>query len=498
MRLYAILPVLAAALLSSCNGNKYGKSTGDASLASQNNTVITDDGVTVEYNDTAMEPGAADGEIVACEANDLALYLAGKDSPKYASLQTTAHYTEYRKNTQQTWSDLCKRTLDPIQSWCVDNIPAFYNDTTTLFYPFGGPDLIFAMTFFPQERDYVLFGLENPGQICNPMDLTDNQRVQYLDSLQFTYRYLNKYGFFVARQMLNDFRNKELNGTIHLALYTLALENCTITNYRDIYLDDRGDVQTKTGSAGDHPFGWELTFRKSGDPRTRTVRYLRFNAADAAFNGHMEFPFFLNNIKEKTCYFKSASYLMQSVEFLTMQKLILNQCDRILQDESGFSYARIRKGYNVKLFGTYNEPVRDFRIFPQTDLKAALANSKPLPFKIGYAAQHEECVLMACEKCEEGTATTTVAATTVPISAGNNEGLVYKVQFLVSWHQLPKDSPEFNGLSNVQHYIDGRNYKYTVGSFKTDTDCQTLLGEVRAKGFKDAFIVKFQNGQRIK
>lgn len=498
MKLYAILPLLAAAVLSSCGSGKYGQQTGDASQASQN-TVVTDDGVIVEYS-SMDDGGDASGvdEVVPCEANDIALYLAGKDSPRYAALQTTAHYANYRKTTSDTWADLCQRTLNPIQDWCRENIPHFYGDTTTLFYPFGGPDLIFAMTFFPEEKDYVLFGLENPGKLCDISQLTEPQRNQYLDSLQYTYRYINKYGFFVARQMLNDFRNRELNGTIHLALYTLALENCTITNYRDIYLDDRGQVQTRTGSVGDHPLGWELAFRKEGDPRTRTVRYLRFNAADEAFNGHMEFPFFLNDIKEKTCYLKSASYLMQNVEFRTMQKLILNQCDRILQDESGFSYARIRKGYNVRLFGTYNEPVRDFKIFPQTDLKAALANSKPLPFRIGYAAQHEECVLMACEKCEEGTATTTVAATTTPISAGNNEGLVFKIQFLVSWHLLEKDSPEFNGLKNVEHYIDGRNYKYTVGSFKTDTDCQIMLGEVRAKGFKDAFIVKFQNGQRIK
>lgn len=499
MKLKSLLILAAAAMLASCGGNQYGHQHGDGAAASQN-TVVTDDGVTVEYNDPEMISIQADEPVVSCEANDLALFLAGKPSQKYASLQASADYQEYTRTTQQTWGDLCQRTLNPIQEWCKENIPDFYADTTTLFYPFGGPDLIFAMTFFPDERDYVLFGLENPGQLCDIAQLSDTQRKQYLDSLQFSYRYLNKYGFFVARQMLNDFRNKDLNGTIHLALYTLALENCTVTNYRDIYLDERGEVQTTSGRNSVHPYGWELSFRKDGDPRTRTVRYLRFNAADAGINGRMEFPFFLNNIKEKTCYFKSASYLMQSVEFTTMQRLILGQCDRILQDESGFSYARIRKDYDVKLFGTYNDPVRDFKIFPQTDLKAALANSKPLPFKIGYAAQHEECVLMACVKNEENPTSTVVATVgnATPSSSANTQGLVFKVQFLVSWHVLKADAPEFNGLKNVEYYYDNKMYKYTVGNFKNEAECQALLREARDKGFSDAFIVKFQDGKRVK
>ena len=35
----------------------------------------------------------------------------------------------------------------------------------TLFYPFGGPDLLSAAQFFPAASSYVLVGLEPPGRI---------------------------------------------------------------------------------------------------------------------------------------------------------------------------------------------------------------------------------------------------------------------------------------------------------------------------------------------
>ncbi len=487
MKITSIITMLAAALCISACGNSGKQASGDGSASN----AVTEDGVTVEYNEPEPEP---EEPIIPCDANNLAQYLAGKSNAKFDSIQHSAHYTEYQKVSADTWAELNQRLLDPIQKWSNENIPEFYNDSTTMFYPFGGPDLIFATTFFPFAENYIMFGLEKPGELCDPLQLTEVQRTQYLDSLQYTYRYLNKFGFFVARQMLFDFNNKNLNGTIHLALYTLALEGCTITNYRPIYIDERGELQDLAEKTSTHPYGWELTFRKPGDKRSRTVRYFKFGAEDASFKGHMEFPFFLNNIKEKVCYLKSASYLMQNGEFITMQNLILSQCDRIIMDESGFAYTKMKKEYNVRLYGTYTYPVRDFKYCPQTELKNDLLamNSQPLPFKIGYAAQHDEGVLIVCTKDEK----TDAKYTLIPeVQPADSETL--KVQFLVSRRLLRTVSPELNGLSNVEYYKDGADYKYVSGNFKDEASCQAHLAQVKAKGFQDAFVVKFQNGKRV-
>jgi len=92
-----------------------------------------------------------------------------------------------------------------------------------------------------------------------------------------------------------------------------------------------------------------------------------------------------------------------------------------------------------------------------------------------------------------------------PVNSGNNStdltqdnvSPVFKVQFLISKTKLSTDAVQFKDLDNVGWYLHQGIYKYTVGNEKTPEDAQKLLGEVVAKGFKDAFVVAFVNGERI-
>lgn len=428
-------------------------------------------------------------------ANDLARFLAGKAVDKYANLQSSDFYKDYAQKCQQQWDELNRKTLNPIQTWCKENINEFHQDSSCLFYPFGGPDMIFATTFFPNEKDYVLMGLENPGQLADPSEISENKLHAYLDSLNYSFRYLNRFGFFIAGQMRDDFKNEHLDGTLHLVLYVLAMQNSIITNYRNIYIDDRGEIKESDGKPVKHPYGWEIVFQKEGDSKIRTVKYLRMDLSDPPMTGKMEFPFFLNSYKQKTCYLKSASYLLQDVQFKIIQKLVVDQFDRILQDESGLAYGRLLHDYDVNLFGTYTRPLKVFSIFKQEDLKAALANSKPLPFKIGYASQLNESVLMACTRKDPEKPI--ISNLDKPTSAVVfTKDTIYRVQFKVSWKKLP-DS-ELKGLKDVDYYTDNSSYKYVAGNFKNDKECWEYVKKVREMGYHDAFIVKFCNGKRIK
>jgi len=80
------------------------------------------------------------------------------------------------------------------------------------------------------------------------------------------------------------------------------------------------------------------------------------------------------------------------------------------------------------------------------------------------------------------------------IPAGTIE---FRVQFLISQRPLPADSPQFKGLSNVKEYKDDGIYKYTYGSTTNQNEAVRVRNEVRAK-FKDAFVVKFRDGVRVK
>lgn len=73
----------------------------------------------------------------------------------------------------------------------------------------------------------------------------------------------------------------------------------------------------------------------------------------------------------------------------------------------------------------------------------------------------------------------------------------YRVQFLISQRRIPSNSSQFKGLSPVDEYIDGGIYKYTYGSTMDEAEAIKIRNEIRNK-FKDAFVVKFRNGTRIK
>ncbi|MBK6348237.1 MAG: N-acetylmuramoyl-L-alanine amidase [Bacteroidales bacterium] len=84
-------------------------------------------------------------------------------------------------------------------------------------------------------------------------------------------------------------------------------------------------------------------------------------------------------------------------------------------------------------------------------------------------------------------------------NAASQEGItpVFKVQFLISKTMLEKDASQFRNLENVGWYQHQGIYKYTIGNEKSPEDAQKLLNEMVAKGFKDAFLVAFVNGERI-
>ncbi|MDR1674978.1 MAG: N-acetylmuramoyl-L-alanine amidase, partial [Tannerella sp.] len=74
--------------------------------------------------------------------------------------------------------------------------------------------------------------------------------------------------------------------------------------------------------------------------------------------------------------------------------------------------------------------------------------------------------------------------------------VVYKIQILLSDRKLPAHSPLLKGYK-ANCYVEGKVYKYTYGESTDQKVIQQLLKQV-SKDFKDAFIVRFKDGKRIK
>jgi N-acetylmuramoyl-L-alanine amidase len=75
--------------------------------------------------------------------------------------------------------------------------------------------------------------------------------------------------------------------------------------------------------------------------------------------------------------------------------------------------------------------------------------------------------------------------------------VVFRVQVETSESKVPTTSSRFKGLS-VYEYRQDNLYKYTIGTFENDfSSANKYKNELRQKGFSNAFVVAFQNGERI-
>jgi N-acetylmuramoyl-L-alanine amidase len=83
-----------------------------------------------------------------------------------------------------------------------------------------------------------------------------------------------------------------------------------------------------------------------------------------------------------------------------------------------------------------------------------------------------------------------------PVIAKDDK-VIFRVQIETSETKVPLNSSRFKGVQ-VWEYQQDKLYKYTAGTFENDYEGATKYkNEMREKGFQYAFVVAFQNGERI-
>jgi N-acetylmuramoyl-L-alanine amidase len=75
--------------------------------------------------------------------------------------------------------------------------------------------------------------------------------------------------------------------------------------------------------------------------------------------------------------------------------------------------------------------------------------------------------------------------------------LVFKVQILSSAVPISKNSADFRGLKRIEEYLSNGTHKYVAGCTTDLNEAKQNQKLLRDKGFSGAFIVAFENGQRI-
>jgi hypothetical protein len=86
-------------------------------------------------------------------------------SSVYNFVQSSSDFKAFSKNFDKRWKTYDSTRLTNLRTFKENEISKVVKPQTTLFYPFSGPDILHAQTFFPEADKYVMIGLEPVGSL---------------------------------------------------------------------------------------------------------------------------------------------------------------------------------------------------------------------------------------------------------------------------------------------------------------------------------------------
>ncbi len=349
--------------------------------------------------ETAMPQPACSVQAPGGKWSDAAQWIAGLNDGAFLAALTPEQrdaWTGFSKRSTADWSRFQKQYLDRIADWRSHNLP---NGAPALaFYPFGGPDAVNLLAFYPDAREYLMLGLEPVG--CVPTNVAD-YNPDYFNQLRHGLNDVVAMGFFITENMRRDVTHTDLNGVLPLLLFLISRSGYTVDSVTPIAISPDGVAGPWASLAKHETPGVAIQF---SDARhgARMLRYFSVNLANTALQRKPGSTKYLDNLPEAVTLLKAASYLMHKSTFSSIRTTILSKSRVVAEEDSGIPFHFFDSaGWDVHLFGAYSEPIQLFRKFEQDDLKAAYANGtgvQPLDFGVGYRHRDQSNLLVALRK----------------------------------------------------------------------------------------------------
>jgi hypothetical protein len=345
--------------------------------------------------------GAATGADAA--DNDNARFLAGlpiaSTSPYYPLEQTDA-WKNYASVFEENWSHVDRDQLKPIETFEQSQIAPLHSKANFVFYPFAGPDVLYATRFFPKAPIYVLCGLEPVGDIQTPAQLNQNLDRNLKSWLWALFSIFNR-SFFLTAEMKRNFQGQVSSGVLPVIDLMIARTGNTIEAVQFGSIDHSGRFVAEPHARGATHSAVEITFRDSSDQRSRKLYYVNTDLG-TPFTAHPGFSRFVKSLGTPATLIKSGSFLLHSDKFAALRDQILATSDLVLEDDSGIPYRYFTNArWRVQLYGEYTKPGWPFENKYQNDLAADFANPskvKPLGFSFGYGAYYRPTTLILAER----------------------------------------------------------------------------------------------------
>jgi len=314
-------------------------------------------------------------------------------SPVTVAWQEEACWKDYMALAGKAWGDFDGDVICRMKAWADADLREARASTSVLFYPFGGPDFVTADSLFPGAAVTVLMGLEPVGNLPDLDRASAEWRQAFFADLGELVSGFLKRGYFITKDMNDIYTRGKVDGALPVIAFFLARGGCSVVDVSRLAPDGNGGWSERPYERmtvrPHRPYGVKIVYRKSGDPSDRAVYYFSCDVENRAFPADSPLHRFFARLERTTTFVKSGSYLLHWGNFSTLRRLILEKSLYVLQDDTAVPYRFFEGGgWEVRLFGRYVTPVKDFANVEQPDLRRAYEDPSsavsPLPFHFGY------------------------------------------------------------------------------------------------------------------
>jgi hypothetical protein len=328
--------------------------------------------------------------------NDTARMLAGMSAngggDAFVNVRGSGAWIEHQSRMDGLFRDHAARHAHPVSEWAAHEI-ADLRSADALFYPFSGPDFLFADEFFPSAETIVLCGLEPADPLPDLGSLSGDELAGGLDGLRTALNHIMQFSYFITKDMRNDLQATRFRGVLPVILVFMARLGHEIATVDAIRLDEAGNPVLSPSN----PTGLLIRARS---PRggLKRVFYFKQDLSNASFRAGSSLHRFVTQLGCPPAFTKSASYLMHEESFSNIRNFLLTDTRGIVQDPSGVPYrSLLGAGWDVRLYGNYRGTLDIFQNANQPDLIQAYQDgtaTQPLDFGIGYLYQPSSTCLM--------------------------------------------------------------------------------------------------------
>ena len=328
-------------------------------------------------------------------------FMAGLDLPQNSSLQPLTRgeqYKKYKADIDKLWQNYNRVNLQKMASWQKKNVPSAISKK--LYYPFSGPDLLNALTFFPDSDEIIMMALEPPGEVPYPENMNRNIVSADLQVVKKALQHILRLNFFVTDEMRVNMKHKSLSSISGIMMFFIVRCGYEILDFTKVIIDEEGNVVPLRGNKKAAARGITILFRKPGSYEVKTARYFNINLSDNSLRNSPLVMKYLNKNNNFTTFIKSASYLLHNNSFSVLRKYILAKSDLVLQEDCGVPLKYFSPSeWKLKFYGNY----RIHPLFPekkQPDFAQAIKKNSlgTLPFYYGYGFSREYSNIMIAQK----------------------------------------------------------------------------------------------------